>query len=159
MTYIKINVTANPDQFGNVRATLSGFKEKGRDLTVPFKRGSQVMLASISRNFRSGGRPTPWKPLSFKYFTRKISQGYSPIPLTRTGRLQASVTGLAETKRLRMGTSIVYGRIHQFGGLAGKKRSARIPARPYLIFQKQDLRDIERLIVEHLTGGKIGRQS
>lgn len=54
---------------------------------------------------------------------------------------------------MRLGTSIRYGRIHEYGGFAGRKGSAKIPARPYLLFQSQDLARIREIIVDYLTKG------
>lgn len=62
----------------------------------------------------------------------------------KSGNLRRSITkailpssnGLAQA----VGTDVVYAAIHEFGGMAGRNRSVRIPARPYFrpaIAQKQ----------------------
>lgn len=138
---------------------------RARDLTPAMKKGRQVMLASVDENFMRSGRPVAWRPLKESTLRRKLRLGGSPMPLigagtyTRSlkrqsggGSLRRSITGEASAAKLVIGTSKVYGRIHQKGGQAGRNHAATIPARPYLVFQRQDLKYIERLIVAHVTG-------
>jgi phage gpG-like protein len=123
-------------------------KDRMRDLSPPLKKARNVMLFSINSNFKAGGRPKTWRPLRPATLRRKISQGLNLTPLTgKTGRLQSSVTASVRGNRLAIGTSIVYGAAHQFG-----YPPRNLPKRPYLIFQQQDLDDIERLVVSYITG-------
>lgn len=128
---------------------LKGIKERGLDLTVPFKEASLYMLGSVNRNFRGGGRPRRWKSLSPAYLKRKLAQGYSPIPLTKTGHLLRSITRRAERKRFTLGTAVEYAAVHQFGG------GNNIPARPYLVFQKEDLKAIEGRVIKFINGRSL----
>lgn len=131
---------------GNVKKLLADAQERMRDLSSPLKQGGNLMLRSMGRNFKSGGRPL-WRPLKAATARFKARNGYSPLPLTRSGALQRSVTfAVRNRNRLAIGTSIPYGAVHQFGG------GNNIPKRPYLVFQKEDLKNIERLVVGHITG-------
>jgi len=54
-----------------------------------------------------------------------------------TGRLRSSITSLPVKKTANayiatVGTKVVYGRIHEYGGKAGRGYAAKIPARPFM---------------------------
>jgi len=80
----------------------------------------------------------------------------------QTGRLRASIgsrtsDGIFEQEgnNLYVGTRVVYGAIHEYGGLAGRHHSARIPARPYLHpavedFKNEELKHLIDIVVEEL---------
>lgn len=70
--------------------------------------------------------------------------------LIDTGRLRRSITYDAKRYSVRIGTGLVYGAIHQFGGKAGRGRRVTIPARPYLVVQEEDRRYIDEVIVDYL---------
>lgn len=87
-----------------------------------------------------GAAWAPWSP------------GYAA---TRSGRhsllvgdnsLAGSIQNLSDDQAAIVGTNMVYGAIHQFGGEAGRNHAAEIPARPYLGISERDRRDIERLV-------------
>ena len=128
---------------------LRGSAARMKDLTVPMKEGALVMLGSVNTNFRSGGRPK-WRPLSPAYRKRKVAQGYSSTPLTRTGHMLRSVTRRAARTRFTLGSAVEYAAVHQFGG------GNNIPARPYLVFQKRDLKVIEDLVTRYIMEGRRG---
>lgn len=143
-TYISIRANG----VNEVTLKLKGAKARMLDLTAPLTQGAAVMLRSTEVNFRQGGRPTPWRPLAFSTIRRKLAQGYSAIPLTRTGQLRRSIATSVESRRFLVGTAVEYGRYHQFG-------TRRMPARPFLVFQRQDLQRIERIITKFITEGDI----
>ena len=142
----KVNIKVIGAQ--KVQALIEGHRKRLGDLTVSMKQGSVYMLGSIQRNFRQGGRPRPWRPLSFGYLVRKTRAGYSPIPLTRTGQLQRSITRKFSRHMFKLGTSVPYAAVHQFGGGNG------IPKRPYLLFQREDLKRVNRLVLGYIHGGR-----
>lgn len=149
MSEYSVKVTATG--FPQVKKMLTEARKRMSDLTVPLKQGGNLMLRSLGQNFKAGGRPIMWKGLKPATVKFKASHGYSSLPLTRSGALQRSVTFVVRGKnRLAIGTSIPYGATHQFGD---PKRN--IPKRPYLVFQREDLKNIERLIVAHITGRSI----
>ncbi len=140
-------VTVKGLGFSAVKKNFAEARQRMNDFSVPLKQGGNIMLRSLGKNFKSGGRPNAWKPLKPATARYKATHGYSPLPLTRSGALQRSVTfAVRSKKRLAIGTSIPYGAVHQFGG------GNNIPKRPYLVFQNEDLKNIERLIVAHITG-------
>jgi len=67
------------------------------------------MRQSIGRNFREGGRPEKWKP-------SRRAKAKGGQTLIDTGRLRSSITYEAGPRELKVGTNVVYARIHQLGG-------------------------------------------
>lgn len=51
--------------------------------------------------------------------------------LIDTGALRSSVVTEIAGKAVYVFTNIIYAAIHEFGGMAGRGRKVRIPARPY----------------------------
>lgn len=148
-----MDVSVTQQGMEQVTAYISGFKEKAADLTVPMKQAAILMMGSVQKNFDASGRPISWIPLKASTLKEKMRKGYSPKPLIRTGGLRQSFATSVGRMEMSIGTSIVYGRIHQKGGRAGRNQSATIPARPYLVFQRDDLDKIRDLVVKHLTSG------
>jgi phage virion morphogenesis protein len=72
--------------------------------------------------------------------------------LIDTGRLMNSITYGVTPSKLVLSSNLVYSRIHQLGGQAGRGRRVTIPARPYLAFQEEDLQIIADLLLDYLTG-------
>lgn len=64
------------------------------------------------------------------------------------GMLQGSIQNHSEGPAAIVGTNLVYGAIHQFGG---EEVGSNIPARPYLGVSEQDGRDVEELVSDHLA--------
>ena len=146
---VYINTTVIGDQ--QVFLSIKGFENRANDLTVPLKEARLTMLRSVKQNFEQSGRPIPWLSLAYSTLKQKLRLGRSPLPLIRTGDLKRSITGaIANQNRLIIGTAIKYARIHQ-----RRNFSAKIPARPYLVFQDRDLVHIRKSLVNHLFGGKF----
>lgn len=139
----------------NVRVTVRGMQEanvaleeailRGKDLTPAMKKAQTVMLSSVNQNFQRSGRPRPWRPLKDTTLRQKLRAGYTYMPLIRTGQLKRSIAGTVRGSRLVVGTAVKYGRWLQEG-------TSKMVARPYLLFQRQDLQDIQKILVRHVTG-------
>lgn len=87
---------------------------------------ARVVAHSKKQRFRGGG-------------AGKKGAGVPAVPgilTTRTGRLRDSIGWRIDCKGKdiigRVGTNVIYGRIHEYGGTAGRNHAARIPPRPYL---------------------------
>jgi phage gpG-like protein len=52
-----------------------------------------------------------------------------------------------------VGTPKKYGAIHQFGGMAGRNKKVKIPARPYLVAQPDDIEQIKNTLLRYLAKG------
>lgn len=78
--------------------------------------------------------------------------------LRDTGRLYSSLTWRATNDEARVGTNVVYGGIHQFGGQAGRGRKTTIPARPFLGLSDDDVRTVGDILTEDLAAAFYGRR-
>lgn len=134
-----------------------------------------VVLGSIARNFKAGGRPAGW-PESHR--ARATKRGKTLID---TARLKNSMTMAVGPTSVSVGTNVKYAAIHQFGGSINKTVLVRphkrlitqafgrsitprftpvkghamrmkitIPARPFLMIQDSDHRVITRIIEDHI---------
>ena len=59
---------------------------------------------------------------------------------------------LVGAKTVKLGSNVEYARIHQKGGMAGRGRKVKIPARPYLGVSKEDWKEIEDTISDFISG-------
>lgn len=125
--------------------TLALLRANVTDLTPPLTAAKDLVLASVQRNFDTGGRPTPWAPLKRP---RRRGRNPSPIPLTDTGQLRRSITGMVQGNSAIISTELAYAAIHQFG-------AGRVPARPFLVLQPEDTAMILGLFESHVTRGVV----
>ena len=152
---------------------------RGHDFTPALEEIGEQMVASITTNFLVGGRPEKWPPLSLATLFARVGgvkrafkakfhkrREYSvdglkerarsvmtaAKPLIDTGRLMKSITyKLRGRHGVAVGTNVVYGAIHQFGGKAGRGHSVTIPARPFLVVQDEDLQEIGEILKRHIA--------
>jgi len=130
-----------------------------------------VLLRSISKTFKAGGRPVRWKPSK----RARLTGGRTLID---TARLLRSITMKAAAKSVTWGTNVKYAAMHQLGGkVAGRtifpKRAKALrwigpdgsvrfakkvtipafnmPARPFLVIQDADWRVFRKIFEEYLT--------
>lgn len=109
----------------------------------------EIAHASVTYNFEVGGRPK-WKSLAPATIKRK---GHSRILIGRTGNL-SRITVQPGATEVRLGTNPAardYASIHQYGGYAGRNRSVFIPARPYMMLQREDHTEIKAAIKIYFT--------
>lgn len=133
-----------------------------------------VLLRSIAKNFKAGGRPTKWKRSG-----RVKREGGQT--LVETARLKKSITMDVSGNTLTVGTNVKYARIHQLGGRITKNATIRehwrimtkafgkeipgrsvlvrrhqrqmntnMPARPFLMVQDSDWRVFKRIFADYL---------
>lgn len=108
----------------------------------------EVMVGSVMETFRDEGSPAgSWPPLSqgtlqARYGRMRPSTRARLVAghklLIQSGRLRRSINYEVDGHTVRIGTDVIYGRIHQLGGMAGRGRKVHIPARPYLVFRPED---------------------
>lgn len=92
----------------------------------------------------------PWAKWSEDYARTRRGGGGK---LFREGDLRGSLQSLAGADEAEVGTNLVYGAIHQFGGA---EVGSAIPARAYLGLSSDDEADIEQIIADvieqHIAG-------
>ena len=122
-------------QIDNLFVVQNQIERLGRGLDdnryLLMRRLAGTMHAAVRQNFRQGGRP---KWLGLKYRNGK--------PLTDTGALRNSLSELYDNDTALVGTNMVYAAIHHFGGMAGRNRKVRIPARPFMTLTNEDKQDL-----------------
>jgi phage gpG-like protein len=102
-----INVTLDDAQ---VQGLIQRIEARTNDFSPLLNvMGDRMSKFSIPRNFREGGRPEKWKP-------SKRAAAKDGQTLINTGRLRSSITYAIGDRELRVGTNVVYARIHQLGG-------------------------------------------
>lgn len=151
---------AEPD-FSTTLRRLELMERRGGERRALMRGIAGDMHAAVEDNFAAQGRPR-WADLK----SVNISRGAGYKILQASGRLAASIGMSADDTTARVGTNLVYARIHQFGGrtkahvIRAKNKKALytpfgprkqvnhpgsvIPARPYLVLTERDLRKIER---------------
>ncbi len=121
-----------------------------------------VMRSSIEKTFREQGSPSgSWKPLAASTLKRGKGGAGRKI-LIQSGRLKNSNTYQVTGRQLTIGSNLVYSRIQQEGGEAGRRgpfkkkggRRAHIPARPYLVFRPEDPQKISGSIENYIGGAE-----
>ena len=168
MTGVAVKISA-----ADVLARLQVMEERGSNLSGVFRNFGEYMKGSIDKNFAQAGRPVKWPALaaatlmgffysrkSFRTKKGKISgKGQAALsgrlPLTVTARLRRSISYAAGTREISIGTNVIYAAIHHFGGPAGRGKKVNIPARPYLMFQDEDIKYLERTLVEYILTRRI----
>lgn len=130
----------------NEDAVARGIDEIARNLrnfSEPLRESvARVLIPSIRENFDSEGRP-PWQSLADSTVIRRGSSG--PI-LNSTGTLRSEATSISNwvigTEEATMtGVSVEYGAYHQEG-------TRKMPARPFVLIQPQDVVEIENIFGE-----------
>jgi len=109
---------------------------------------AEPALQIVRDNFAAGGRPTPWAPLAESTLRRR---GPGARPLLDSGRLLRSIRAQLKGERLVLSTSLPYAAVQQFGGRAGRRGEATIPARPYLVLPPTEVRRLARLVAARLS--------
>jgi len=122
-----------------VKEKLIGLTRNAQDLSPVFRSFGEYMIRSIGKNFREGGRPGKWEE------SQRVKESGGKT-LIKTRRLQNSITYKTDKTSLTLGSNVIYARIHQLGGQAGRGRKTTIPARPYLMFQDDDFAYLRGLI-------------
>ena len=115
----------------NIIATLNRIADKTKNKSDLMRNIAGTMESAVLTNFDEGGRP--------KWLGIKHREG---TPLVDTENLMSSITRDYDNDSAVVGTNEPYAAIHQFGGMAGRGRKTKIPARPFLQLTEQDEADI-----------------
>ena len=100
------------------KTALKNLQGRLSDPQQPLRECGLVLLRSVSKNFKAGGRPKKWK----KSNRAKESGGQT---LVDTARLKNSITMKVEGKKLTVGTNVIYAAIHDQGGKISKNASIK----------------------------------
>ena len=130
-----------------VRRALDGLQARGEDLTPAMDEIGAALVSSVLDRFERGADPdgTPWTPLR-----RALEQGGQT--LIDSGRLRGSITHVAASDRVTVGTNVIYAAIHQFGGRAGRGHRTVLPSRPFLGLSEGDIDEVRAILIDHVRG-------
>ncbi len=146
-----------------VKKALRKLSRHVEDMTPVMKKIGRKIVTSVQENFNREGRYSRkgswrggskrWEPLAESTIKQRKRQGYWPGKiLTRLGGLKGSIISHAGKDHVVVGTNVIYAAIHQFGGKAGRGHRAKIPARPFLVVQDEDLEEIREEIADYIIG-------
>ncbi|EIW9245983.1 MULTISPECIES: phage virion morphogenesis protein [Enterobacteriaceae] len=116
-----VNITINDE---SLRRSLRALDLAATDLEPAMRKIAGTLLAETQFNFLDEGRPG-WIP-------SLAAEERDGQTLQDTGRLMGSVSTDHDDRQAAVGTNVVYGPIHQFGGKTGRNESVELPARPFL---------------------------
>lgn len=150
MSGVQLQVTIDDTE---VRAALAGAEERATDMTPAFDEIGATVVSHTLLRFASQTDPDghPWTPLS--PVTVALRGGGNPHILVNHGILRGSITHIAHSNEVEIGTNVVYGAIQQLGGDTGRGHRVHIPARPYLGIDQADREDIPDILGRFLVGG------
>lgn len=157
MTTPKVEV-----KYGPVTRRLHILLARGKDLSAPLNKCGEIVLSSVEQNFQTEGRYATagswhggterWQDLAPRTKEARAKKGKWPGK-----KLQMSQGGLAASfdkkvtgNNLEIGSNKAYAGIHQFGGQAGRGRKVKIPARPMLVVQDDDVEDMMDALGKHM---------
>lgn len=121
----------------------------------------EIAVSSILRTFREEGRPEKWQPFSPKY-KRKRGNMASAKLLVDNEILRGSIENQTKSVRhlgnhgIDVRTNVKYAAIHNYGGTVrvhGKK--VEIPARPFMVLQREDITEAAAAIRDHIIRSLI----
>lgn len=159
---------------------IKGLGKRTKDLRPALKRCAVYMISSFDKNFKAGGRPVKWRELAMNTIAKRRKA--SNLALMDTGMMRLSslaTTGKGSIYQLRrdsliMGTAVVYAKWQQWGtapytiraiggGLLAfpvydgflttrQVNHPGIPERPFIMFQSEDVKEIEKIVVDYIGG-------
>ncbi len=116
-----VSITINDK---SLRRSLRALDLAATDMEPAMRKIAGTLLAETQFNFLDEGRPG-WMP-------SLAAEERDGQTLQDTGRLMGSVSTDHDDRQAVVGTNVVYGAIHQFGGKTGRNESVELPARPFL---------------------------
>lgn len=121
-----------------------------RGKRIPLRKLATIGIRSVHRNFQEQGRPVRWAPLKT---LRDGTPSRSGMILQDKGRLKKSVDweGFQAANNLKVYSDLIYAPPHQYGW---PKRN--IAARPFMMWQEEDIKQIQTVLLDHLTGVRRG---
>lgn len=142
-----IQVVVNAD---GIQRLLADLKAKTNNLRPALVGIAGIMKDSTGENFDREGRPR-WPDLADKTKEARKRKGKWPGKILQvSGQLALSISERVTSDSAIVGTNKRYAAIHQFGGRAGRRNAADIPARPFLKIEKTDVQEAEKLLLRHL---------
>jgi phage virion morphogenesis protein len=132
----------------DLQRALAGIKSALHDMRPLMSEIGEIVVSQAQDSFNNQAAPdgTPWEPSQ-----RAEREGGQT--LIDKGVLFNSLGYEAFPDSVSVGTNIVYGAIHQFGGKTGRGRTVEMPSRPFLPDSGElDWGEIDRAMSAHFPG-------
>lgn len=141
---------------------LRAMRERARANEPALEEWGDMLATQTAEAFATQGASlavpgTPWKPLKPKYLAWKLSKGYRPEILQRTGAMMSDVDhrpmAIDEIGPMSatFGTARPYAKYHQ-----SRRPRHLIPYRPFLVVTPLLKQQLDRLVAKWVTDGEIG---
>ena len=167
-----ISIASNIHEFKKIARKLQASMPNSHTQHTIMRRVASYILDETTQNFEQEQTPdgTRWQSLSPR--TLLARAGKNPYTkkghlrnsaaarmsgakiLRNKGRLLRSIHSEHSATHAEVGTNLIYAAIHQFGGMAGRGRKVKIPARPYLGLEARHHHRIktiaEKTLQEHI---------
>ena len=147
-----ITVTVDDRHIGDM---LRKLQQRAANLRPVMEQIGDALREDSMRAFDEQRSPegAPWIPLAGSTLARRRGGGAGAKTLLDTGVLRNSIgrpmSGGVRTvtkSSVAIGSRQPYAAIHQFGGMAGRRRATQIPARPFLGLSEQGKEEVLDLI-------------
>ena len=139
---------------GDARQFINTLLAVFSDISPALPEIGEILVSSIATNFEVGGRHGGANEFGGSdaqgtWIPSKRAIRDSGQTLVDTARLSSSIVYEVSGNQILVGTNVEYAAIHQFGGMTGRGHAVNIVARPYLVIQNEDLREIDLAIANH----------
>ncbi len=130
-----------------VNQSLGELSNNIRDMSAVFREIGEYVLTETSIRFDRGVDPDgrPWIPSK-----RAKRDGGKTLVDKAILRQSVNYKASDDSVEIGVGRFPLYARIHQMGGMAGRGRRAKIPARPYLGINTDDEKEVIDIITNFL---------
>lgn len=123
---------------------MDRLSQRASNLTPIHRHIGNIIQNSIEQSFEEEK-----SPFGQRWTASKKNRGKT---LTDSGTLSGSFTVSANANNVNVGTNLVYGAVHNFGGNAGRNGSVRLPARPFLPVRNGELEEgVKGEILDYLV--------
>ncbi|MBF0175368.1 MAG: phage virion morphogenesis protein [Magnetococcales bacterium] len=141
---------------GSVLALLNALHAQGANLRPAMRQVAGVLADEAEQAFARETSPEgkPWPGLAESTEKQREKEGKWPGPILQVlGRLAGSVQQEYGPDHASVGTNVIYARIHQLGGEAGRGHKVYIPPRPFLGLSPSGQGEILDILQRHLMSG------
>ncbi len=129
-----------------IRAILSNGQR------LPIRRMMVIGYRSVLRNFKEQGRPEKWAPLSEAYLESRPERRGGMI-LQDTGHHLRDTVKSAALGRFDF-MVFTRSKIAPFHDHGDQMSGGKMPNRPFMVWQDEDIKSIEDILADHLIKGR-----
>ena len=134
-----------------VHEKLLDLAKKTENLRPLMKNIAGIFAYATEENFKEEGRPEKWLDLAESTKKQRTKKRKWPGQILQVeGKFVASINTYYDNDSAVIGSNLEYAAIHQLGGQAGRNKSVKIPARPYLKLTDDDYNEINHEIEKYL---------